>query len=68
MTRKNVAFPSVIFGLSPLGGNANEGSGTIEGVPLHYDQRVGAYISEQASEELTDRDIGIEQRQALEEE
>jgi hypothetical protein len=45
-----------VFGISPLGGNSVDGA-TIEGVPLVYDSRVGNYISEQAVEELNDREI-----------
>lgn len=55
-----------VFGNSPLGGNSVEGTVTgmaevrstdIQGVPLVYDHRVGAFISEQAVDELNDRDI-----------
>lgn len=52
-------FP--VFGISPLGGNVQEG--TSEGftsaqksVPLEYDNRVGCFISRQAQEELDDKE------------
>lgn len=54
--RRNPNFP--VYGISPLGGNANE-DGTLKGVPLFYDERVDTYISEQAIEELDDRDISL---------
>lgn len=54
MDAKN--FP--VYGKSPLGGNCLEG-GVTKGVPLFYDHRAGAYISEQAIEELNDRDISL---------
>jgi len=47
-----------VFGTSPLGGNSVEGT-TVEGVPLFWDDRAGAYISEQAKEELDDKDISL---------
>ena len=56
-----------VFGISPLGGNSVEGTGpgmaeirdtSVQGVPLFWDSRVNAYISEQAVDELNDRDIG----------
>jgi len=61
--------PKVIFGISPLGGNAVEGADatkpdedttTRTGVPLFYDSRVDAFISEQAIQELDDIEIGEE--------
>ena len=62
MSRDNhKGFPETVYGLSPLGGNAIEGS-EVKGVPLVYDARVGAYISEQAVEELNDHDAGDELR------
>jgi hypothetical protein len=57
-----------VFGISPLGGNSVEGTGagmaeirdtTIQGVPLFYDRRVNAYISELAISELDDRDTSL---------
>ncbi|MEA2036149.1 MAG: hypothetical protein U9O94_01470 [Nanoarchaeota archaeon] len=50
-----------VWGISPLGGNAAEGSATgeIQGVPLFWDDRVSNYISEQAIEELDDRDLSL---------
>lgn len=54
----NNPFDNNVFGISPLGGNAVDGT-TIEGVPLFWDSRVQAYISEQAIEELDDRDLSL---------
>ncbi len=57
-----------IYGKSPLGGNSVEGTtdgcaavrdSEIQGVPLFWDDRVKAYISEQAVEELDDRDLTL---------
>jgi hypothetical protein len=57
-----------VHGISPLGGNSVEGTGTglaevrdttVQGVPLVYDHRAGNYISEQAVDELDDRDISL---------
>jgi hypothetical protein len=57
-----------VFGISPLGGNSVEGTGSglaevrdtaVQGVPLVYDRRVGNFISEQAVDELDDRDISL---------
>lgn len=54
-----------VVGISPLGGNAIEGTVTgfaevrntaTEEVPLFYDSRVGSFISEQAIDELDDKD------------
>lgn len=67
MGRENIKFPSIIFGLSPLGGNCDEGT-TTEGVPLQWDYRVGSYISEQAAEELDDREITRDKQRVFEEE
>ena len=53
-----MGFENTIYGKSPLGGNCSEG-GVIKGVPLFWDSRVQAYISEQAIEELDDRDLSI---------
>jgi hypothetical protein len=50
-----------VFGLSPLGGNSTDGGNT-EGVPLFWDDRVGSFISEQAVQELDDRDISAASR------
>lgn len=56
------------FGVSPLGGNAIEGTGTpnapirdtqAQAVPLFYDARVGNFISEQGIDDLDDRDISV---------
>jgi len=60
-----------VFGLSPLGGNSIEGTGSglaavvdtaEQGVPLFWDHRAQAYISEQAIDELNDRDISEARR------
>lgn len=60
-----------VFGLSPLGGNSVEGTGSglaevrdtdVQGVPLVFDSRVNSYISEQAVDELNDRDISLAAR------
>jgi hypothetical protein len=57
-----------VFGISPLGGNSAEGTGSglaevrdtaVQGVPLVFDRRVGNFISEQAVDELDDRDISL---------
>lgn len=57
-----------VMGISPLGGNGIEGTGpgmaeirqTGElDVPLFWDDRVQAYISEQAIENLDDRDDSL---------
>ena len=54
-----------VSGISPLGGNSVEGTSSgmaevrdtdTQAVPLVYDYRVGSYISEQAQQELDDRD------------
>lgn len=59
----------VTVGISPLGGNSVEGTAdgfapvvdaSVQAVPLVYDPRVGAYISEQAVDELDDRDASRE--------
>lgn len=56
---KNSSDPEkTVFGVSPLGGNSVEGA-NIHGVPLFWDERVKAYISEQAVDELNDRDVGL---------
>lgn len=66
-----------VYGISPLGGNSVEGTGsglaevrdtTVQGVPLVWDDRVKAFISEQAKEELDDRDIGEAARDGFEKE
>ncbi len=58
----------IVYGISPLGGNSIEGTGAgmaevrdteEQGVPLFWDDRVSAFISEQAIEELDDRDISL---------
>ena len=61
MAKRSISPEENVFGLSPLGGNSVDGS-TMEGVPLVWDDRVKAYISEQAVEELDDRDISLARR------
>ena len=53
-----MGFENTVYGTSPLGGNCSE-DGVIKGVPLKWDSRVQAYISEQAIEELDDRDLSL---------
>ena len=57
-----------VFGKSPLGGNSVEGTANgfaavrnteVQGVPLFYDERVDNFISEQAIDNLDDRDISL---------
>ena len=57
-----------VFGRSPLGGNSVEGTAdgfapvrdsSIQGVPLFFDDRVDNFISEQAVEELDDRELSL---------
>ena len=59
-----------VCGISPLGGNSVEGTNSgddmaavrdtaEQGVPLFWDSRVNAFISEQAIEELNDKDISL---------
>lgn len=66
-----------IFGISPLGGNGVEGTddgmaevrdSDVQGVPLVFDGRVSDYISEQAKEELDDKEITLAKRKIEEEE
>ena len=77
MGRKDPTLENNVFGISPLGGNSVEGTGdgmaavrdtAIQGVPLFYDARVGAYISEQAIEELDDREISEQKARIHQEE
>lgn len=67
-------FESNVVGTSPLGGNGAEGTAnhcaavrntSILKVPLFYDSRVGGYISEQAIDELNDRDVSLKKQQAF---
>src|SRR3990167_446557 len=60
----------IVFDISPLGGNGVEGTVTgfaevrdtsVHSVPLFWDDRVKAYISEQAIEELDDKDLSEKQ-------
>ncbi len=57
-----------IWGNSPLGGNSVEGTTdgfaavrdtAVQGVPLFWDDRVSNYISEQAVQDLDDRDQSL---------
>jgi len=57
-----------VYGNSPLGGNSVEGTQDgfadvktteIQGVPLFYDPRVDNFISEQAIDDLDDRDSSL---------
>jgi hypothetical protein len=41
---------------------------SVQAVPLVYDSRVGAYISEQAKQELDDRDVDLELAEQFREE
>jgi len=56
MGRKGSRPEDTVFGLSPLGGNSTDGT-EVQGVPLFWDERAQAFISEQAVQELDDRDI-----------
>jgi hypothetical protein len=56
-----------VFGISPLSGNSVDGT-SVEGVPLFWDSRAQAYVSEQAIEELDDRDISLAQAREYEKE
>ena len=56
------------WGISPLGGNSIEGTGTgkapvrdtkVQEVPLVYDPRVGNFVSEQGVDDLDDKDVSI---------
>lgn len=64
--RKDVDFPA--WGLSPLGGNAQEGTASgfaeirsteIMGVPLEYDPVSGEYVSKLALIEQADREDAL---------
>lgn len=66
-----------IVGISPLGGNSVEGTSpgmaevrdtSVQEVPLFYDSRVGAFISEQAVQELDDREADLEKARLWQEE
>jgi hypothetical protein len=66
MKKSSCNIDDNVFGISPLGGNSVEGTGSglaevrdtsVQGVPLFWDDRAQAYISEQAIQELDDRDI-----------
>lgn len=66
---KKLDNQEVIVGVSPLGGNSVEGTAdgmaavrdtSIQAVPLVWDSRVKAYISEQAVDELDDIDVSEE--------
>lgn len=66
MKKSSCNIDDNVHGLSPLGGNSIEGTSTgaapvrdteVQGVPLFWDHRAQAYISEQAIDELNDRDL-----------
>jgi hypothetical protein len=66
MKKSSCNIDDNVHGLSPLGGNSIEGTGSglaevrdtsVQGVPLFWDHRAQAYISEQAIQELDDRNI-----------
>lgn len=61
MSKPSINPEDNVFGKSPLGGNSTDGGNT-EGVPLFWDNRVNAYVSEQAIDELNDRDISLARR------
>lgn len=61
MSKPSINPEDNVFGKSPLGGNSTDGANT-EGVPLFWDNRVNAYISEQSIDELNDRDISLARR------
>ena len=74
MSRKDKTLEDTVFGTSPLGGNSVEGTGDgmavvrdsdTQGVPLVWDSRVSAYISEQAVQELDDKDISEQEAQVF---
>ena len=67
MSKSSMNPEDNVFGNSPLGGNSTDGANT-EGVPLFWDCRVSAYISEQAIQELNDRDISNAKRAEYEKE
>jgi hypothetical protein len=71
MVNRDKTLEDKVFGISPLGGNSVEGTGDgmaevrsteTQGVPLVWDPRVNAFISEQAVMELDDRDISEQRR------
>lgn len=77
MGKKDKTLENNVFGLSPLGGNSAEGTGDgmaeirnteVQGVPLFFDSRVGAYISEQAIQELDDKEVSEEKARIFQEE
>ena len=55
----NRGFPSIVFGISPQGGNSHVEGDDVEtqGVPLFYDPESDSYLSEQAIEEKDDREL-----------
>ena len=66
MKKSSCNIDDNVHGISPLGGNSVEGTGSglapvrdasVQGVPLFWDHRAQNYISEQAIQELDDRDI-----------
>jgi hypothetical protein len=77
MKKSSCNIDDNVFGISPLGGNSIEGTGSglaavrdtsVQGVPLFWDNRAQNYISEQAIQELDDRDISEAARAEYEKE
>lgn len=73
--RNNLEFP--VHGVSSLGGNAVEATGSsraaitddsVQAVPLVWDERVQEYISELAKMELDDEDITLRRQKEFQEE
>ena len=70
--RNNPEFK--VFGISSLGGNAVEATGTqyapitddsVQKVPLVYDERVDEYVSELAVMEMDDQDISLAKQEVF---
>ena len=77
MKKSSCNIDDHVHGISPLGGNSIEGTGSglaevrdtsVQGVPLFWDPRAQAYISEQAIQELDDLDISNYARSEYEKE
>jgi hypothetical protein len=77
MKKSSCNIEDNVHGISPLGGNSIEGTGSglaevrdtsVQGVPLIWDNRAQNYISEQAIQELDDRDISEAARSQYEKE
>lgn len=67
----------IVVGISPFGGNGVEGTDdgmaavrdtAVQSVPLVWDDRVKAYISEQAVDDLDDRDDSLDKAQVFNQE